>query len=395
MTDTNKADVGQMPDQPNLLNEERGVPSVNKRKKGNNVTKVAGVSALAVVVAAMVWMSMKPKEEVQDKPQESLAQTRRGLPALELPASAPPPPPPPVQTPEQPVQAGAPMGTQPMASAQPQARQEPTEAELLLERRKRAPILAVAGNASPGGQSAGGTGPAYQGGQQPQGGFGGTNDEGPDRNGIGANLQGTGTQLVNASMLGNRNYLIAKGTFLDCALITAISSQQPGMTSCRLTRNIYSDNGKVLLLERGSIVEGEYRSGQMRQGMNRIFVLWTRVRTPRGVAVQLDSPGTDELGRSGLSGWVDTHFWQRFGGTLMLSLIDDAAQYAVERQRSRSNGDSFTFDGAGDAASNAAAIALQNSINIPPTMNKNQGDLINIYVARDLDFRSVYDLRAD
>ena len=37
--------------------------------------------------------------------------------------------------------------------------------------------------------------------------------------------------------------------------------------------------------------------------------------------------------------------------------------------------------------------ALEQSINIPPTLNKNHGELVNIFVARDVDFSSVYQLR--
>jgi len=40
-----------------------------------------------------------------------------------------------------------------------------------------------------------------------------------------------------------------------------------------------------------------------------------------------------------------------------------------------------------------ASIALENSINIPPTLYKNHGDVVSIFVARDLDFSSVYDLK--
>lgn len=368
-------------DVPSQLGDERGVPSVNKRKTTSKAGKIAGIVGLVGLLAVMGWMQIRPKETEARKEEQS-TQARRGLPDLQIPVT--PPPPPPAEAPPAPA---APAANPTMAN-QPQEQRRPTEAELLLERRKRAPIFAF-GNA--GGEAAGGSAGSAT---ALEAGATGSLDgeDGPDRNSLAVNLQGGKFDSARASMLTNRNFLLTAGTMLDCTLVTALESTLPGKTKCQLSRNVYSDNGKVLLLERGSIVEGEYRSGQMRQGMNRIFVLWTRVRTPRGVQVPLDSPGADELGRSGLSGWVETHFWKRYGGALMLSMVDDTAEYLVQKQRSQ-GGDSITFSGAGDATSQAVAIALQNSINIPPTLNKNQGDIVNIYVARDLDFRSVYDLR--
>jgi type IV secretion system protein VirB10 len=58
-------------------------------------------------------------------------------------------------------------------------------------------------------------------------------------------------------------------------------------------------------------------------------------RTPTGVVVPLASPGTDELGRSGLPGVVDRHFMDRFGAAILISMIDGAIQAASSRRKRR------------------------------------------------------------
>ena len=48
----------------------------------------------------------------------------------------------------------------------------------------------------------------------------------------------------------------------------------------------------------------------------------------------MSSPGTDELGRSGLAGEVNRHFWDRFGAAILLTVINGAVQGAVQSQNS-------------------------------------------------------------
>ncbi|MHC8297731.1 type IV secretion system protein VirB10 [Pseudomonas sp. LB3P58] len=224
----------------------------------------------------------------------------------------------------------------------------------------------------------------------------GTNGGGSEEGGkgsLGSMLTATSTPGSSASMLGDRNFLIAKGAFIDCALKTRLDSTVAGMTACTVTRDIYSDNGHLLLVERGSEVTGEYKAN-MRQGMARIFVLWDRIKTPNGVVINLGSPGTDPLGGAGLPGYVDNHFWQRFGGAFALSLVDDVAR-GLTQSTSGSGDSQFNFNSTGDASQNMATEALKNTINIPPTLYKNQGEQVGIYIARDLDFSGVYDVTAE
>lgn len=218
----------------------------------------------------------------------------------------------------------------------------------------------------------------------------GQGQEGGNANSLASKLTPTVMAGVQAGLLPDRNFLVTQGTFIDCALETAISSDLPGFVSCRVTRDIYSTNGNVLLLERGSKIVGQYQGG-LQRGQARIFAVWNRVETPSGVIVTLNSPGTDALGRSGHDGAVDKHFWERFGGAILLSLIDDLGNTAAA---SASENQGVQIGSTTGAAQEAASIALENSINIPPTLYKNQGEHISIFVARDLDFRGVYGVAA-
>lgn len=208
--------------------------------------------------------------------------------------------------------------------------------------------------------------------------------------GLGSKLTATKTNKALAGVLYNRDYLIAKGAYIDCVLNTSLNSTVAGMTKCTLTRNIYSDNGTTLLLERGSEVTGEYRAN-IAQGQSRLFVLWDRIKTPYGIVIDLASPATDSLGAGGVDGYVDTHFWQRFGGAMMLSLVDDFAAYVA----TNGSENAINLENSSDTAQSMAAEALKSTINIPPTFYKNQGERVGIVVARDLDFSTVYQLKVN
>jgi type IV secretion system protein VirB10 len=197
------------------------------------------------------------------------------------------------------------------------------------------------------------------------------------------------TTTVRAEVLPTQRLLLPKGAFLDCTLETAIDSTLPGMTTCVMATDTFGVDGQVVLLERGTKLVGETR-GQVQQGSARVFVLWNEARTPTGVIVPLASPGADELGRSGMPGTVDRHFWERFGAAMLVSVIDGGIQAAV--QSSRGSGGAVVVNPS--ATQDVMTEVLKGTIGIPPTVMKQQGDRIQVLVARDLDFRSVYELRS-
>lgn len=211
-------------------------------------------------------------------------------------------------------------------------------------------------------------------------------------NGFGSRLNATTTASVQAQQRGDLTYLLAKGTNIRCGLDTKIVTTQPGFTRCIVSKDVYSANGKTLLIERGSKIIGEQTSALL-QGQARVFVLWNELETPSGVKVPLASPGAGALGESGHAAYVKYHFWRRFGGALMISMIGDAGDAFSNRQnRTNGNNNHISYENTQEAAQQLATEALKNSINIPPTGTINQGTLINIMVARDVDFSNVYEL---
>lgn len=191
-----------------------------------------------------------------------------------------------------------------------------------------------------------------------------------------------GVGRAKAHTVGDRNFLILAGATIPCVLQTALDTTTAGYVTCLIGEDVYSDNGAVVLLEKGTRVLGEYRTG-MRQGQDRIFVLWTRAVTPNGIAIPLASPASDALGRAGFGGRVDTHFWDRFGAAVLLSVVDQGSAAVADRHA----------DAAGlRRPSDAAGQAVQQGANILPSLRKAQGAEVAIQVAQDFDFSGVYAL---
>lgn len=200
------------------------------------------------------------------------------------------------------------------------------------------------------------------------------------------------TPSVNVSTVAHRRldltYLLRRGTNIGCTLDTKIVTTQPGLTRCIVSKDVYSANGNTLLIERDSHIIGE-QTTSMLKGDARVFVLWTDVETPNGVSIQIDSPSAGPLGEAGQEAQVDKHFFERFSSAIMLSMISDTLEIVKDRA---SRNRSFQFDNASDTAEDIASIALRDSIDILPTGFVNQGSLLNVMVARDVDFSSVYEL---
>lgn len=193
---------------------------------------------------------------------------------------------------------------------------------------------------------------------------------------------------AKASQLKNQDYLVIQGTKISCTMENALDSTIPGYTSCIVAEDVYSANGNVILIDRGTKIAGEYQSS-LEHGQARLYVKWNRAVTPEGVTVELASGSAGSLGRAGITGYVDKHWFERFGNALLVSVIADALGYASD------NTENENFENTESTVNEMATIAAEAGITIKPTINVNQGAEVIIYVQRDLDFSPIYHLVYD
>jgi len=205
-------------------------------------------------------------------------------------------------------------------------------------------------------------------------------------NELAARLQPAILKPRAAGRLPNLSFLLKKGTMIPCTLKTGIDTTLPGFVICLVMSDVYSADGKVLLVERGSTVLGEQQSS-LKQGQTRTFVVWTRIDTPNGLFINIDSPASDQMGYSGIPGYVDTHFWARFGSAIMLSFIKDFSTAVTQRANSSN---SQVYNNTTQTTQDMSADALRNSINIPPTLSVLPATPVNVMVARDISFENIY-----
>lgn len=212
---------------------------------------------------------------------------------------------------------------------------------------------------------------------------------------VGSALYSSSTPVAMASLMTDQNLILPKGAQADCTLSGRIVDEVPGFTSCVLAQDLYSDNGKVLLIEKGSKLEGEY--GVTNQlGQERLFVTWSRCRTPQGVQIDLTSPGADRLGTSGIPGHLDNRWGARIGAALLISFVKDVSVAIINRQTQNqgTNGSTVLLgQNTMNGSSQLAEEVIKQTMKTRARLTSNQGDRVSVYVARDLDFSPVYALK--
>tara|TARA_R110000737_G_C14623635_1_gene494149 strand:- start:7687 stop:9204 length:1518 start_codon:yes stop_codon:yes gene_type:complete len=191
------------------------------------------------------------------------------------------------------------------------------------------------------------------------------------------------TPTEQATAIANPAYTVLQGTMIQATLENAVASSLPGTASAVVNYPVWSFDQSQVLIPSGSRLFGSY-SSDVDIGQGRILIGWNRLVTPDGQSVQLSAFGGDQMGRSGITGRVDTRFGTRFGNAALISLLGAGPSIAAAQIDDDTTSDiarDVTED-LGDATSSAAA----DYASLPPIITVEQGSAITVMVDRDLEF---------
>ncbi len=223
-------------------------------------------------------------------------------------------------------------------------------------------------------------------------------------------LSKTTANQVKATHIGRLDSIIAEGKLIHAILETAINTDLPGALRAVITRDVYAESGKNVLIPKGSRVIGSYET-QVKTGQTRVAVIWNRLIRPDGVDLALNSVGTDSLGRSGIGGFADDKFLTKLANAILISYVipmtaekifskpsqtdtpittttTTAPSTGVTSVSSTATLEQQKLKESQDKFNEVVGKALEDTFNTKTTIYVDQGSEVNIFVNRDLIFPS-------
>ena len=214
------------------------------------------------------------------------------------------------------------------------------------------------------------------------------------------NVQEAETEIVTTKT-ADLSRTITQGKIISAVLESAIDTDVQNQVRAVVSRDIYSDMGKNILIPKGSRIIGTY-STNVNAGQTRVTINWNRIIRVDGMSLNIASIGADRLGRAGVQGEVDNKYAQRLANTFLSSILSVGTSLAVEKMSgstgitstvSSLTGETTTTSGKAsdyaliDATQNLmdeAQNIVDNIASQKPVIRIPQGEKITIMVTQDV-----------
>ncbi|NDB82722.1 MAG: TrbI/VirB10 family protein [Alphaproteobacteria bacterium] len=132
------------------------------------------------------------------------------------------------------------------------------------------------------------------------------------------------------SLRPNLDRTLGRGKLIDAAIETAINTDFLGDVRAIITRDVYAESGKTILIPKGSRVHGNSTATTV-GAYARINITWDRIDLSTGYSITINSKGVDGLGRVGVQGRLDGKVKEQIGGVLLSSAVSIIMAGAMDR----------------------------------------------------------------
>jgi type IV secretion system protein VirB10 len=206
---------------------------------------------------------------------------------------------------------------------------------------------------------------------------------------------------VEVKMIEDRSRTIAQGKLLSAILETAINTEFPGPVRGIITRDVYGEAGKEVLIPRGSRLYGTY-SSEIRRGQGRVNISWSRLLRPDGISLNISLSASDQSGRAGIPGETDNRYSSLVANSLMASVLAVAGTAAAQQVMggnaqtsttvNAAQGTTTTYGNAGNQALydvtktiiDIVTGIIKNTIDLNPVIRIPQGARMTVIVNNDI-----------
>ena len=171
-----------------------------------------------------------------------------------------------------------------------------------------------------------------------------------------------GIQKATSSLPQDMSRVVTMDRIITAVLARPYDSRQAQQVVAIVDRNVYSGQGRTILIPRGSSV-----IGQMVGTNERAAVIWTQIIRPDGARFVFQGSGGDAMGQAGVPGKVNNRYLKRFGAAFLGTILKVGTAVATNASEEASGG----FNGPGGQGVGSVA--------------RNNGAIITDIVTRDIN----------
>ena len=208
--------------------------------------------------------------------------------------------------------------------------------------------------------------------------------------------------------LSNLENTIATGKIIEAVLETAITTESAGTARAIVSKDVYGETGRKILIPMGSRMFGSYTTTSTTT-QTRLLLTWNKVIRPDGIVITMQGDTYDQRGKKGLEGDIDTRYGELLKNSLLYSFITMGSAIAIEKLAGIKGSTQFVGTGGTVTTTSPATMAAQSVITtvedivdkmtdgmtdeLDPVISVPQGLLLKVMSSTDIVVGTAYKRR--